>query len=246
MLTNKIAVITGAAGGVGQACLDLFCENRAEVYAFVRQIRPELTDHVSRLTELGAAVHIIECDIGSESDIKQAVRELTKRTRTVDILVNNAGMVPENSLFQMTTAENIKKVFDVNFLGHAILTQYISRIMARNKSGSIVNVSSVAAVDGTPGSFEYCASKSAIIGATKELAFELGTSGIRVNAVAPGLIGTNMISNMSEQLRSSTLERCIMKREAEPSEIANAILFLASDMSSYMTGQILRVDGGLI
>lgn len=245
MLSNKIAVITGAAGGIGLACLDLFCKNHAEVYAFVREERPDFTDHVSQLINQGAIVHVIECDMGSESSVKEAARALTKYTRTVDILINNAGVVLENSTYQMTSMDRIKQVFEVNFFGQAVLTQYISRIMSRNKSGSIVNVSSFAAIDGISGNFEYCTSKAAMIGAVKELAIEFGSFGIRVNAVAPGITKTKMADNMSEQLHYDTLARCIMKRDAEPVEIANAILFLASDMSSYITGQILRVDGGL-
>lgn len=245
MLSNKNAVITGASGGIGLACLDLFCKNHAEVYAFVREERTDFTDHVSGLTNQGAAIHVIECDMGSQSSIKEAVRTLTKYTRTVDILVNNAGMVLEYSPYHMTSIDKIKYIYEVNFFGQTVLTQYISRLMSRNKRGSIVNVSSVSAIDGTPGNYEYSSSKAAMIGATKVLAYELGEMGIRVNAVAPGITNTKMVGNMSEQIHNNTLNYCIMKRDAEPIEIANAILFLASDMSSYITGQILRVDGGL-
>lgn len=246
MLSGKIAVITGAAGGIGRACLDLFCENHAEVYAFVREERPDLTEHISQLTAQGAAVHVIECDIGSEASIKEAVRALTKNTKTVDILVNNAGMVLEYTPYQMTPIDKIRRVFEVNFFGQTVLTQYIARMMSRNKSGSIVNVSSVSAILGSPGNFEYASSKAAMIGSTKESAIELGEYGIRVNAVAPGITKTKMVDeNMVEQIHENTLNHCIMKRDAEPREIANAILFLASDMSSFVTGQVLRVDGGL-
>lgn len=246
MLTGKTAVITGASGGIGTACTKLFCENHAAVYAFVRKNKEEFLEKLPGITEHASNINVIECDISSEESIKAAVKTLTGFTKTVDILVNNAGIVPDNSSFQMTSLEKIKRIFEVNFFGQAVLTQYISRIMARKRSGSIVNVASVAALDGTPGSFEYSSSKAAVAGSTKELAFELGSLGIRVNAVAPGITRTKMINDMSKNFHENTLNRCIMNRDAEPSEIANAIMFLASDMASYITGQVLRVDGGLI
>lgn len=246
MLSEKTAIITGASGGIGMACVELFCQNHAEIYAFVRKNNTDFSNRIDELNDNGGKIHVIECDICCEEDIKIAVKELTKQTKRIDILINNAGTVGESSSFYMTPIDKMKRIFDVNFYGQTILTQYISRIMVKKSNGSIVNVSSVAAIDGTPGQYEYSSSKAAVIGATKQLAIELGSYGIRVNAVAPGITDTKMAKNISDDLYRNTLQRTVMKRAADPTEIANAILFLASDLSSYITGQILRVDGGMI
>jgi 3-oxoacyl-[acyl-carrier protein] reductase len=164
---------------------------------------------------------------------------------SIDVLVNNAGIVSKNALFMMTPIDTIREVFEVNFFGQMLVTQFAARVMSRQKRGSIVNVSSIAALDGDPGQLEYVASKAALIGATKKLAKELAPSGIRVNAVAPGITETGMLSRMSIDVKEKILNKSDMKRVAAPADIAQAILFLASDLSSYITGQILRVDGGM-
>lgn len=245
MLTGKTAIVTGAAGGIGLATVKLFCRQHATVYAFVRKAHDDFQSEVEKMRADGAQIFVICCDLQSDESISAALKELTAKTKQIDILVNNAGAVADSTSFQMTAASKIRQIFDVNFFGQTALTQYVSRLMARKKQGSIVNVTSVAAIDGTPGQYEYVCSKAAMIGATRELAIELGKSNIRVNAIAPGITETKMATNISEDLHKETLQHSVMKRMALPEEIANAVLFLASDMSSYVTGQILRVDGGI-
>ena len=145
----------------------------------------------------------------------------------------------------MTDMAKIKKVFEVNFFALTLLTQYISRVMMRQNAGSIVNIASIAGIDGDPAQYEYAASKAAVIGGTKKLARELAASNIRVNAIAPGMIQTEMGAHIEENLKNEILSKVMMKRMGKPEEIANAIAFLASDMASYMTGQVIRVDGGI-
>lgn len=245
MLSGKTAVITGASGGIGSACVELFCKNNAVVYALIHR-RSEQVQNWSNGIPNGSHLHLIECDLSDENSIRNAVNEIVSRSRKVDILVNNAGTVMPSTSFQMTPISKMRELFEVNFFGVTMLTQYISRLMARKKTGSIINVSSIAAEDGTPGQYEYVTSKAAIIGSTKQLAIELGKDGIRVNAIAPGITETGMAGKINNDLMSQTMNRCIMNRKAHPAEIANAILFLASDLSSYITGQVIRVDGGLI
>jgi 3-oxoacyl-[acyl-carrier protein] reductase len=145
----------------------------------------------------------------------------------------------------MTTMEQMKKVFEVNFFSQMLLTQYITKIMMRNKAGSVINISSISAIDGNPGQLAYTASKAAIIGATKTLSAELAGYGIRVNAIAPGVIDTEMTKKMPPEVLKRLMAKSDLKHLGLPSEVAGVILFLASDMSSYVTGQVLRVDGGI-
>lgn len=248
MLTGKVAVITGAAGGIGSETVKLFSKNHARVFGVVRSRTDEFAEEVESLNAEGADITILECDLSKTENIMDAVKKLRSYTKTVDILVNNAGVVGDTAAFNMLSMDRIKEVFEINFFAMTAFTQYVSRMMFRKTApgGSVVNVSSVSAILGAPANYMYASSKSAMIGATKELAIELGKYNIRVNAVAPGVTDTKMLNQMTEELKQDTLSNSIMKRLARPEEIANTILFLASDMSSYITGQVLRVDGGLL
>ena len=192
-----------------------------------------------------AIIQTVFFDLSDEDEISNGLKELFLKEKQIDVLVNNAGMVSENRLFQMTKISDMKRVFDVNFFAAIKITQIVCRLMARAKSGSIINVCSVAGLDGDPGQLEYSCSKAALACATKKLAIELGRSGIRVNAVAPGLTDTSMLTSMNDSTESAAAKRSILERRADPSEIAEAILFLAGDKASFITGQILRVDGGV-
>ena len=145
----------------------------------------------------------------------------------------------------MTSIEKMRHVFEVNFFGQTLLTQYLSRLMIRQKEGSIVNIASVAGIDGQPAQYEYVGSKAAVIGGVRQLARELGTYNIRVNAVAPGIVDTDMGAQIEEGLKRDILRNVIMGRVGRPEEIAEVIAFLSSSLSSYMTGQVIRVDGGM-
>jgi 3-oxoacyl-[acyl-carrier protein] reductase len=176
--------------------------------------------------------------------MRRKVGEIAASKRPIDILVNNAGIAAESSSFLMTPLDKMRGVVEVNFFAQMALTQYVARMMIRRRNGVIINISSVAAIDGDPAQLEYVASKAALIGATRKLAIELGEFNIRVNSLAPGVTETGLADLMSDRLMSETLERNIMGRIAKPEEIAGAILFLSSDLASYITGQIIRVDGG--
>ena len=246
LLKEKAAVVTGCNRGIGKAILEVFAKNGANIWACVRKSDDRFTDYIASLTkETGATISPVYFDLADIEQVKAGVKTIMSAKQSVDVLVNNAGII-YTSLFQMTPVDKMKEVFEINFFSQMLLTQYIARIMTRQKSGSIINISSSAAIEGNEGRIAYAASKAAMISSTKVMAKELAQYNIRVNAIAPGLTMTDMmIESTPEDALKSTLQRICMKRVGMPEEIANAVLFLSSDLSSYMTGQVLRVDGGM-
>lgn len=246
MVRGKNAIVTGANRGIGRAAVECFAKNGANIWACAR-IPREIFEHEMREigNKYGVSIWPVYFDVTKEAEVKQAVQQIRRQKINVDILVNMAGIVEDSTNFQMTQIEKMKHLFDTNFFAVTLLIQYISRLMVRQNSGCIVNVSSIAGMDGEPAQYEYAASKAAIIGATKNLAHEFSKNNIRVNAVAPGMIETDMGAQIEQNLRERMLDRVMMSRMGKPEEVANAIVFLASDLASYVNGQILRVDGGM-
>ena len=246
LLTGKNAVVTGANRGIGAAILAEFAAQGANVWACARREEPCFLEMCARLTqEHGVWIEPVIFDLADEDGIKAGVQQIRIGKKPVDILVNNAGVIPENRLFLMADPAEMQRVFAVNFFAAMQLTQRVAKLMVRQKAGAIVNICSIAALDGEPAQMEYVASKAALVGATRKLASELGAYGIRVNGIAPGPTQTDMLAAMEEGLRSRMEAATLLHRLAEPQEIASVAVFLASDMASYMTGQILRVDGGM-
>ena len=245
LLKGKTAIITGCNRGIGRATLEKFCAYGADVFALVRQESESFLQDIEKLkAQYGVEIIPIYADFKVEDEVKQAVKSILSYKKNIDILVNNIGIANPQAMFTMTKMETIKDAFQVNLFSSILLTQLISRSMLRNKKGSIIFVSSSAAFDGGA-NIEYSASKAAIIGAAKRIAKELCVGGIRVNVVAPGLTSTDMGNSMIEEDEKVALSMNLMKRKGQPSEIADAIAFLASDMASFITAQVLRVDGGL-
>lgn len=246
LLENKTAVVTGCNRGIGKAILTRFAENGANVIAVVRKESETFSQYCDELEKKNdIKIHTVYADFSSEEEVNNAVKEIRKLKLPIDILVNNIGVANPLNILTMTKMETIHQAFQVNLFSALLLTQGIAKLMMRQKSGSVVFVSSSAAFDGGS-NIEYCASKGAINGAVKRLAIELGAFGIRVNAVAPGLTSTDMGNSMSEEDEAIALSMNVMKRKGDVTEIADSVLFLASDMASFITGQILRVDGGLL
>ena len=245
-LNGKNAIITGARRGIGRATVEAFAAQGANVWACARTENKDFeTDMIRVANEYGVEIWPVYFDVTDETQVKKAVMDIRKQKTSVDILVNVAGIAEDSTSFQMTSIEKMKHVMDVNLFAVTLLTQYVSRLMVRQNYGSIVNIASIAGIDGAPAQYEYAASKAAVIGATRNLARELAGNNIRVNAVAPGMIQTDMGEKIQEDLKQEILSKIMMNRMGNPEEIANVIAFIASDLASYMTGQIVRVDGGI-
>ena len=247
LLLDKVAVVTGSNRGIGKSILEKFAQNKAEVFACARKKNPEFENYCSELSNKHKTkIHTIYFDLNNTDEIKKAVDHIKNLTNRVNILVNNAGII-QTSLFQMTKVDDLKKVFNINFFSPFLFSQYIVKLMIKNKTqSSIVNISSSAAIEANIGRSAYAASKSALITLSKVMSKELSSFNIRVNAVAPGLTNTDMMnSSTDEKYLKETIGRTSLKRIAEPSEIANSVLFLTSDLSSYVNGQVISVDGGL-
>ena len=245
MLRGKTAVITGCLRGIGKTSLELFAENGADIWACAEKPNPEFEDTIEELSEQhNVTIQPLYFDLLDYDAIKVAMHKIARSKMEIDILVNIAGMT-HNALFHMTSIEKMREIIEVNFISQMQITQFISKLMVKQRKGSVINIASVTGLDGNRGQLAYSASKAALIGATKTLAIELADYGIRVNAIAPGVIETNMTSTLPSEELQKLLQRASLKRIGLPKEVANVLLFLASDMSSYITGQVIRIDGGM-
>ncbi|GKW24086.1 SDR family oxidoreductase [Pectobacterium polonicum] len=245
LLVGKNAVITGCLQGIGRATLETFAREGANVFACCQAENAAFNEYLIDLSEK-YRVDIIPVyfDFLDENEIKKGVAVIQKSKKPIDVLVNVAGITLD-AFFHMITMEQMKKTFAVNFFSQMFFTQYITKLMLRQRKGSVINVSSISALDGNSGQLSYSASKAALIAATKTLSAELAPQGIRVNAVAPGVIQTAMTANLPQEALDRQMARCELKRLGLPEEVAKAILYLASDASSYITGQVVRIDGGM-
>jgi 3-oxoacyl-[acyl-carrier protein] reductase len=246
LLKNKIAVVTGCNRGIGKKILEIFSANGATVFACVRNISEEFRFKIKEIEKnTNNKIIPIQFDLSNESQIKEAANSILSTNQSIDILVNNAAMI-YTSIFQMTSIKKLKEVFEVDFFSQTNFTQYILKSMVKNKKGSILYISSSSALDGNEGRSAYSSAKSALITQSKVLSRELGVHNIRVNAIAPGLTDTDMMKkNTTQKTIKDVLSTVSLRRIARTEEIANTALFLSSDLSSYITGQVIRVDGGM-
>ena len=245
ILKNKTALITGSNRGIGLATLIKLSENGADIIACAREKNTEFEKKISEISKNNKnTITPIYFDLNKEEEIEMGLKKIEKISNTIEIIVNNAG-INQMSSFQMTSLKKVKEVFQVNLFSNFLITQKLMKILIKNRKGSIINISSNAAYECDAGRSAYSASKSALIAFTKVLSKELGSFNIRVNAIAPGLTKTDMINDkISKKLIDDTINRIPLKRAANPEEISNVILFLASDLSSYITGEIINVTGG--
>ena len=245
LLQGKNALITGAARGIGKGVALSFARQGANVFFTYSASADAAQDLEKQLQSLEVQAKGYQSDAADFREAQDLVTTLLKEFKTIDVLVNNAGITKDNLLMRMSDAD-FDKVLQVNLKSVFNLTKAVIIPMMKNRKGSIINMSSVVGVQGNAGQTNYAASKSGILGFTKSVALELGARNIRCNAVAPGFIATQMTQKLDQKVVESWLKAIPLKRAGTPEDIANACLFLASDMSSYITGQVLRVDGGMI
>ena len=246
LLPNKTAVITGCKKGIGKALLEEFSKNGANIFACVRKVDDEFQSIIKKIQDKNKnEIYPVEIDLSNEQNVIEGAKEILAKKIPIDILINNAGVV-FSSIFQMTTSSKYKEIFDINFHSQILLTQFIIKAMIKNKNGNIVFISSSSGIDGNEGRSAYVASKAAIIGQAKVLSKEVGRFNIKVNTIAPGLTNTDMMrNNTPEKMTNEIVSKLSLGRVAEPKEIANVALFLCSELSDYITGQVIRVDGGM-
>lgn len=244
MLNDKVALVTGAGSGIGKEIAKMLAAKGAQVIINYMHSKESAEAAAADIRAAGGNAECIQCSVNDFAAVQAMIKEIVKKYGRIDILVNNAGITKDNLLMAMKE-EEFDDVIDVNLKGTFNTMRHVYRQMLKQKSGSIINISSVSGVLGNPGQVNYAASKAGIIGMTKSMARELASRGIRVNAVAPGFVETPMTDKLPEAAREAGLAQIPMGRFAKAEEIASAVCFLASDEAAYITGQVLCVDGGM-
>ena len=236
--SNKTALVTGASRGIGKKIASILAENGIKVIGVATSEKSlESISNIDNIIPLA-------CDISNEHSIENLYTSIKEHSDNIDILVNNAGIHMDNILLRMDTKE-WKKVLDVNLNGPFYLTRLLLKGMIKNKQGRIINISSISGTDGNKGQSNYSASKGGLLAFTKSLAKEVGRRNITVNCIAPGIIETDMITNLSDTVKTDYLKRIPLKKFGKPEDIGKMILFLCSDEASYITGQTFYIDGGM-
>lgn len=245
LLEGKNAIITGASRGIGRGIATVFAQHGANV-AFTYSSSVEAAQDLEKeLTALGIKAKGYKSNAANFEEAQKLVEDVKKDFSSIDILINNAGITKDNLLMRMTE-DDFDKVVEVNLKSVFNMTKAVQRTMLKQRKGSIINMSSVVGVKGNAGQSNYAASKAGMIGFSKSMALELGSRNIRTNVIAPGFIETEMTAKLDEKTLEGWRNAIPLKRGGSPEDIANACVFLGSDLSSYITGQVLNVDGGML
>ncbi len=244
MLTDKIALVTGAGRGIGRAAALRLAGQGAYVYLNYQGSKEAAQEAVEEIIRNGGRAEALQCNVADFDACAQMIETIIQKSGRLDILVNNAGITKDGLLMKMSE-EDYDRVLEVNLKGTFNTIRHASRYLLKQRSGRIINITSVSGILGNAGHANYSASKAGVIGLTKSVARELAPRGILVNAVAPGFVQTDMTDALPEKVKAQMLEQIPLRRSAQPEEIADVVLFLASGQSSYMTGQVLSVDGGM-
>ena len=244
MLSGKTALVTGAGRGIGKAIAKKLASLGATVVVNYSGSKEKAEETVAEIVAAGGSAEAIQCDVSDFKACEELAKSVVAKYGKLDILVNNAGVTRDGLLMGMSE-DDYDKVLDTNLKGAFNMTRHFSRVFLKQRSGRIINISSVSGVMGNAGQANYSASKAGLIGLTKSVARELAGRGVCVNAVAPGFIETDMTNAMKEDAKKKLIENIPLGRIGKPDDIAEAVAFLAGDASSYITGQVLCVDGGM-
>jgi 3-oxoacyl-[acyl-carrier protein] reductase len=240
ILEGKNCVVSGGSRGIGRAIVERFVAEGASVYYLSRSEAAG----PAPATEAGKSARFIACDVSSEADVEKALAAVIAEAGSIDVLVNNAGITRDGLVFRMSL-EDWNAVIATNLTATFLLSRTVARYMIKKRSGSIINISSIVGIMGNGGQTNYAASKAGVIGFTKSLAREVASRGVRVNALAPGFIDTDMSAKIPEEAKAKLLAGIPLGRAGRPEEVAAAALFLASEASSYITGEVIKLDGGM-
>lgn len=244
LLEGKKALVTGGSRGIGREIVLKFLDEGASVWYIDIAEGESLAEYQERAKKHGATATFKEANVADEESVSAAVNEILSEADGLDVLVNNAGITRDNLLFRMS-AKEWNDVLSVNLTSAFYISKLVVRQMAKQRSGSVINVASIVGIIGNAGQVNYSASKAGMIGLTKSMAREVAARNVRINAVAPGFINTRMTQELTDEQKSALTTQIPMGRIGDPDEVAKAILFLASDLASYLTGQVIHVTGGL-
>lgn len=242
LVKDKVILVTGASRGIGRAAAKMLAENGAHVIVNYNQNEIAAEELIKEITSEGCDAVMFKADVSIEEDVKKLFMFVKEKYGRIDVLINNAGIM-QNNLIQMTTSAQYQKLCDTNCKGIFLTTRYFSKLMMRQKSGKIINSSSIMGVYGSDGGAVYSAAKSFVIGYTKSTAKELGKYGITANAVAPGFIKTDLTADTNEKTIEKMMRNTYLGRFGEPEDVAKVMLFLSSDLSDYVSGQVIGIDG---
>lgn len=245
MEEKKVVLVTGGARGIGKEVAKIYAKNGYNVVINYVSSKTDTEMLQKEFEELGAEVLLVKADVSKAEEVEQMVTKAIEKFGKIDVLVNNAGITRDTLLMRMTE-EDFDKVIEINLKGTYLVTKAVIKYMMKKRTGSIVNLASVVGVTGNAGQCNYSASKAGIIGFTKSVARELASRNIRANAVAPGFIETDMTSVLSDSVKENIHEQIPLKRMGTAEEVAKLIYFLGSEDSSYITGQVINVDGGMV
>ncbi len=244
LLKNKKALVTGSSRGIGRGIVEAFIKNGCEVWGLCSKESAGKAELESLAKENGVAFHEIYADVGNAEQVTEVVKAALSEAGGFDVLVNNAGITRDGLSFRMKKTD-WDDVLRINLTAAFLICQIVSNDMIRKRAGSIINMSSIVGIHGNGGQVNYAASKGGLIAYSKSLAAEVGGRGVRVNCIAPGFIETDMTNVLKEELKQAMVEKIPLKRPGKAEDVANTALYLASDLSSYVTAQVIGVDGGM-
>jgi len=244
MLKNKVSIVTGGGKGIGKGISLTLAKNGADIAIIYAGDTDSAKQTAEEITLLNRICRIYKCDISNFNEVKITINQIISDFGKIDILVNNAG-ITKDKLMLALTEDDYDRVMDTNLKGSFNTIRHLYTHFMRNRSGRIINITSIAGIDGNAGQTNYSSSKAGIIGLTKSVAKELASRGVTCNAVAPGCIDTAMTEVLSEDYKKAIIDKIPLKRMGKTEEVAELVSFLASDKASYITGQVIRIDGGL-